>query len=65
VDALGNTCPTHGDSGGPVYHKRSDGKVIAYGIFSGSAPLLAACSVWMTDIWDAYVGLPGSLKVTG
>lgn len=63
--SLGNTCPTLGDSGGPVYQKRSDGKVTAFGIFSGSAPLVASCYVYFTDIRDPYYGLPGTLKVTG
>jgi hypothetical protein len=63
ASALGNTCPTHGDSGGPVYQWRSDGKAIAQGILSGSIPYAVACDIFFTDIWDAYFGLPGSLKV--
>ncbi len=65
AEAAGNTCPTHGDSGGPVYRKRSDGKVYAVGIYSGGAPLVAWCLAYFTDIWDAYYGLPGTLKTTG
>ena len=62
--AAGNTCPTHGDSGAPVYQKRSDGRVTAFGILSGSAPIILYCEVYFTDIWDAYYGLPGVLKTT-
>jgi hypothetical protein len=65
AEALGNTCPTHGDSGGPVYRKQWTDGVAAVGIFSGSVPEIYACAVWFTDIWDAYYGLPGTLKVTG
>jgi hypothetical protein len=65
ADALGPSCPTHGDSGAPVYQKRSDGKVTALGILSGSLPLGVDCGAFFTDIWDAYYGLPGNLKVTG
>ncbi|HWP64130.1 MAG TPA: hypothetical protein VNO86_11735 [Candidatus Binatia bacterium] len=65
AEALGNTCPTHGDSGAPVYRIVSTGRVAAVGIFSGSFPQVVACSVWFTDIWDAYYGLPGSLKTAG
>jgi hypothetical protein len=62
ASALGNTCPTHGDSGGPVYRKRSDGTVYAVGIYSGSSPIVIGCDAFFTDIWDAYYGLPGTLK---
>jgi hypothetical protein len=62
--ALGNTCPTHGDSGAPVYRKLSATRVAAVGIWSGSFPEVVACTVWFTDIWDAYFGLPGTLKTT-
>lgn len=65
ADAVGPMCPTHGDSGAPVYQKRADGKVTAFGIFSGSLPLGVSCGAFFTDIWDAYYGLPGTLKVTG
>jgi hypothetical protein len=61
--ALGNTCPTRGDSGAPVYRKLSATRVAAVGIFSGWFAQVVACTVWFTDIWDAYYGLPGSLKV--
>jgi hypothetical protein len=63
--ALGPDCPEHGDSGAPVYQKRADGKVIAFGILSGSLPLGVSCDMYFTDIRDTYFGLPGSLKVTG
>lgn len=60
--AGGNTCPTHGDSGSGVYQNRSDGKVTAFGILSGSLPLVVSCHIFFTDIRDANSGLPGSLK---
>ena len=60
--AGGNTCPTHGDSGSPIYQNRSDGKVTAYGILSGSLPLVISCHIFFTDIRDAFDGLPGSIK---
>ncbi|MDR1806826.1 MAG: S1 family peptidase [Propionibacteriaceae bacterium] len=50
-----------GDSGGPVYTVRSDGKVAAKGIISGSGSSWGAYKVYFTDIWDAYYGLPGYL----
>ena len=63
--AVGNTCPAQGDSGGPAYRKRTDGKVYAVGILSGSLPIGVACDALFTDIWDAHYGLPGTVKVTG
>jgi hypothetical protein len=62
ADALGNTCPTMGDSGAGMYQKRSDGKVTAFGIYSGGYPSGVACTVFFTDIWDSYYGLPGVIK---
>lgn len=61
AEAVGNTCPTHGDSGAPVYRTVSGG-VAAVGVLSGSLPLVAECAVYFTDIQDAFYGLPGSLK---
>lgn len=63
AEAPGWTCPTSGDSGAPVYRWLDDGKVAAVGIFSGYFPTGLVCVVYFTDIWDAYWGLPGSLKV--
>lgn len=64
-------CIRPGDSGGPVYTVRSDGKIAAKGIISGasgfggtdyySGALDPACRNVFTDIWDAYYGLPGVL----
>jgi hypothetical protein len=65
AEAVGWTCPTHGDSGAPVYQKRSDGRVDALGILSGSLPLGIECAAYFTDIRDAYYGLPGSIKTSG
>jgi hypothetical protein len=64
AEAIGNTCPTHGDSGGPVYRDYSGG-VAAVGVYTGGYPYGLGCVVWFTDIWDAYYGLPGTVKVTG
>ncbi len=63
--AAGNTCPTKGDSGAPVYRRVSSSRIAAVGIDSGSAPLVAACQAYFTDIWDAYYGLPGTIKTAG
>ena len=60
--SLGNTCPTHGDSGGPAYRRLSSTSVAAVGILSGSAPLVIGCDAFFTDIWDAYYALPGDIK---
>ncbi len=62
AEALGPNCPIHGDSGSPMFQTRSDGKVKALGVLSGSAPIGVACEVYFTDIWDSYYGLPGTLK---
>jgi hypothetical protein len=61
ADAIGWSCPTHGDSGAPVYVNRDDGLVDAAGIFSGMASFGFACEAFFTDIYDAYYGLPGSI----
>lgn len=62
ADAVGWTCPTHGDSGAPVFVNRSDGNVDAAGILSGSMPAGIACGAFFTDIWDPYTALPGVIK---
>lgn len=62
AESLGPQCPTQGDSGAPVYRNVTGG-VAGVGILSGSLPILVTCNVYFTDIWDAYYGLPGSLKV--
>ncbi len=62
--AGGPTCPTHGDSGSPLYHRRSDGRIDAMGILSGSLPTGIECDIYFTDIRDAYYGLPGTIKTT-
>ncbi|OGN80892.1 MAG: hypothetical protein A2X23_06545 [Chloroflexi bacterium GWC2_73_18] len=62
ANALGPNCPTRGDSGSPMYQQRADGKVKAFGVLSGSAPVGVMCEVYFTDIWDSYYGLPGTLK---
>lgn len=59
----GNTCPTFGDSGAPVYRKQWAAAVAAVGIYSGGVPEVLACDAYFTDIWDAFDGLPGTLKV--
>jgi hypothetical protein len=62
AEAIGWTCPTHGDSGGPVYVNRDDGNVDAAGIFSGSLPLGISCVTYFTDIWEPFTALPGAIK---
>ena len=55
-------CAVGGDSGGPVYTVRSDGKVAAKGIHHGhSSSSVSGCMDVFTDIWEAYYGLPGNL----
>jgi hypothetical protein len=58
-------CISLGDSGGPVYQYRSDGKVEAMGIISGYSEIVGHCLVYFTDIWDAWYGLPGAPLTTG
>ncbi len=47
--------------GGSVFGIYDAQSVIALGIISGRSTLLSGCSVIYTDVWDAYVGLPGSI----
>lgn len=54
-------CVIGGDSGGSVFGIYDAQSVIALGIISGRSTLLSGCSVIYTDVWDAYVGLPGSI----
>jgi hypothetical protein len=62
-------CLIGGDSGGPVYTVRSDGAISAKGIVSGISGggadywggLLDPCTMWFTDIYDAYYAFPGVL----
>ncbi len=42
---------------------RDDGGIAAKGIISGQGTSGIYCNVYFTDIWDAYFGLPGSLKI--
>ena len=63
AESGGNTCPTHGDSGAPVYRKVTGG-VAAVGIYNGGIPEVVACAAYFTDIRDSFIALPGSLKVT-
>jgi hypothetical protein len=56
------SCPIAGDSGAPVYKRRSDGKLTAYGVQSGTSTFLFACQFIYTDIRDVYYGVPGSLR---
>jgi hypothetical protein len=62
-------CLQKGDSGGPVYTVRSDGKVAAKGIINGAGGggsdfyggALDPCIMWFTDIYQPYYGFPGTL----
>lgn len=64
-------CTRPGDSGGPVYTVRPDGKVAAKGIISGGGGggsdyyggLFDQCTQIFTDIYEAYYGFPGYLRV--
>lgn len=38
-------------------------RVAAYGVYSGGGAYGASCVAYYTDIWDAYYGLPGTLKL--
>jgi hypothetical protein len=58
-------CIIDGDSGGPVYQYSAAHKVQAMGIISGASELLGSCTVYFTDIWDAWYGLPGGPLTTG
>lgn len=62
-------CVRPGASGGPVYTVRSDGKVAAKGIISGTGGgggdyyggATDPCVMWFTDIYQPYYGFPGTL----
>lgn len=64
-------CQKQGDSGGPVYTVNSDGSVAAKGMISsgggggsdGYGGYFDQCTMQFTDIYDAYFGFPGVLKV--
>lgn len=56
-----NDCPIGGDSGGPVY-RRSGDNLTAFGIYSGTGPILLTCRWWFTDIRHAINGLPGAVQ---
>ncbi|HLL69755.1 MAG TPA: hypothetical protein VK453_29175 [Micromonosporaceae bacterium] len=57
-----DTCTIGGDSGGPVYTVRADGRIAAKGIHHGKSTMpVFGCMEVFTDIWDAYYALPGSL----
>jgi Trypsin len=55
------TCSTFGDSGGPVYTVRSDGRIAAKGINSWGGSGSSGCTEGFTDIWQAFYGFPGIL----
>jgi len=65
-------CVRPGDSGGPTYTVRSDGKVAAKGIISGAggggsdyiAGIFDPCRMWFTDIYDPYYAFPGVLRTS-
>lgn len=64
------TCSGPGDSGGPHFTVRPDGYIAAKGIHSGGGGgggdnyggAFDLCFVVWTDIWDAWVAFPGSLR---
>lgn len=55
-------CTGAGDSGGPIYTVRGDGGIAAKGVES-SSNRSSNCVELFTDIWEAYYGLPGVLKI--
>jgi hypothetical protein len=59
---FGSFCLQHGDSGGPIYTKDSNGLVSAKGIISGGN-----CNVFnqmtFTDVRDPWLGLPGTIRL--
>ncbi|WP_343955074.1 hypothetical protein [Nonomuraea longicatena] len=55
-------CVIRGDSGGPVYALNRQGKVRAKGIINATNLLEYNCHIWFTDIHDAHVRLPGTVK---
>jgi hypothetical protein len=65
-------CTLSGDSGGPVYTVNSAGKVVAKGIHNGTSGggsdhwggAFDPCYEYFTDIWDAYLGFPGTLAMS-
>jgi len=57
------TCTKPGDSGGPIYTKRSTGEAIAKGIISGGSTITSGdCYLNFTDTWLAEKALPGIIK---
>ncbi|MGH3739640.1 MAG: hypothetical protein ACRDT6_29170 [Micromonosporaceae bacterium] len=64
------SCTRPGDSGSPVYRKRTDSGVNAVGIHSGHGGgggdfyggIWDPCKEIHTDIWDAYYAFPGTLR---
>lgn len=65
-------CIRPGDSGGAIYTVNADGAVAAKGIINAGSGggsdyrggFLDPCYSGFTDIWDAYSGFPGYLKVS-
>lgn len=57
------TCIKGGDSGGPIFTKRSTGEAIAKGIISGGSNITSGdCWLNFTDTWLAEKALPGIIK---
>ena len=65
-------CIRPGDSGGPVYTVRSDGKVAAKGLINGAGGgggdyyggATDPCIMWFTDIYQAYYAFPGTIQTS-
>lgn len=58
-------CIKAGDSGGPIYSKRSTGEAIAKGIISGGSTITSGdCWLNFTDTYLAEKALPGIIKHT-
>jgi hypothetical protein len=56
------TCAAKGDSGGPIYSIRSDGRVTARGILSGGGKYNSTCTLFFSDIRVAEKSFPGAVK---
>jgi hypothetical protein len=68
IGAKRGQCTLQGDSGAPVYTVWGDGRLCVKGVNSvrnkrTSGGLLAPCEEVFTDIWDAWLAFPRSIKL--
>lgn len=57
------SCIIGGDSGGPAFTVRSDGRLAAKGVVSGSNSSSTNCNAWFTDIWHVVYAYGGNLAL--